>query len=106
MRGFVLCVAREHLVCGAVVFETMPILGWRVHFTRRQLMTPRTPRPALQSLPTNVIAGWLDGEGIEDGVPYLVSPDAHYDIDLNTYFWCTLRRRTLWRRSPMTWAAS
>jgi hypothetical protein len=28
----------------------------------------------------------LDGEGIEDGVPFLISPDGHYDVDLNAYF--------------------
>src|SRR5258705_9435745 len=64
----------------------MPILGWRVHFTGRQLTMPRTPRPTLQSLPEDVIAGWLDGEGIEDGVPSLIAPDGHYDIDLKAYF--------------------
>jgi hypothetical protein len=64
----------------------MPILGWRVHFTRRQLTMPRTDRPALQSRTIDVIADWLDGEGIEDGVPFLISPDGHYDIDLNAYF--------------------
>jgi hypothetical protein len=37
----------------------MSILGWRVHFTRRQLMMPRMPRPTLHSSPTDVIAGWL-----------------------------------------------
>lgn len=64
----------------------MPILGWRVHFTRRQLTMPRAPRAILQSLPTDVVADWLDGEGVEDGVPFLISPDGHYDIDLNAYF--------------------
>jgi len=56
----------------------MPILGWRVHFTRRQLMMPRISRPMLQSLPVDAVAGWLDREGIEDGVPFLISPDGHY----------------------------
>jgi hypothetical protein len=64
----------------------MPILGWRVHFTRRQLPTPGTPRLTLKGLPEGVIAGWLDAEGIEDDVPFLISPDGHYDIDLNAYF--------------------
>jgi len=64
----------------------VPILGWRVHFTRRQLPTPGTPRLTLKGLPEGVIAGWLDAEGIEDGVPFLISPDGHYDIDLNAYF--------------------
>ena len=47
---------------------------------------PGTPRPTLHRLPADVIAGWLDGEGIEDGVPFLISPDGHYDVDLNAYF--------------------
>jgi hypothetical protein len=64
----------------------MPILGWRVHFTRRELTMPGTPRPTLHRLPADVIAGWLDGEGIEDGTPFLISPDGHYDVDLNAYF--------------------
>jgi hypothetical protein len=64
----------------------MPILGWRVHFTRRQLMMPRTARPTLRSLNGNGVADWLDSEGIEDGVPFLISPDGRYDIDLNAYF--------------------
>jgi integrase len=40
----------------------------------------------LESLPVDVITGWLDGEGIGDGVPFLVSPDGRYDTDLNSYF--------------------
>ena len=43
-------------------------------------------RLTLKGLPEGVIAGWLDAEGIEDGVPFLISPDGHYDIDLNAYF--------------------
>ena len=34
----------------------------------------------------NVVPGWLDHEGIEDGAPFLVSPDGRYDADLNSYF--------------------
>jgi integrase len=64
----------------------MSMLGWRVHFTRRQLMMPRNCRPLLESLPMNVVPGWLDHEGIEDGAPFLVSPDGRYDADLNSYF--------------------
>jgi hypothetical protein len=51
----------------------MPILGWRVHFTRRQLMMRRISRPMLQSLLVDAIAGWQEGRRIEDGVPLLVS---------------------------------
>ena len=64
----------------------MSMLGWRVHFTRRQLMMPRTARPTLLSLNGDGVADWLDSEGIEDGVPFLISPDGRYDIDLNAYF--------------------
>jgi site-specific recombinase XerD len=64
----------------------MPILGWRVHFTRRQLMMPRTARPTLRSLNGDGVADWLDSHGIEDGVPFLISPDGRYDGDLNAYF--------------------
>src|SRR4029077_4360384 len=41
----------------------MPILGWRVHFTRRQLMMPRTARPTLLSLNGDGVADWLDSHG-------------------------------------------
>ena len=34
----------------------------------------------------DMVAGWLDRQGIEDGVPFLISPDGRYDIDLNSYF--------------------
>jgi hypothetical protein len=58
-----LCVVREHWSDATVVFETMPILGWRVQFTRRQLVMPRMHRPpTLQRLPTDAIEGWLDGQ--------------------------------------------
>jgi hypothetical protein len=39
----------------------------------------------LRSLPADVIAAWLDREGIENGVPFLISPNGHYDTDLNAY---------------------
>jgi hypothetical protein len=84
--GFLPRVSRAGGVGAAVLFETMPILGWRVHFTPRQLPTPRTPRLTLKGLSEGVIAGWLDAEGIQDGVPFLISPDGHYDIDLNACF--------------------
>jgi hypothetical protein len=64
----------------------MPILGWRVHFTRRQFQMPRSCRPLLESLPMDIGSDWLDHEGIQDGVPFLVSPDGRYDADLNSYF--------------------
>jgi hypothetical protein len=37
-------------------------LGWRVHFTRRQLPMPCTRRPTLQRLPIDALAGWLDSQ--------------------------------------------
>ena len=49
-------------------------------------MMPRTARPTLLSLNGDGVADWLDSEGIEDGVPFLISPDGRYDIDLNAYF--------------------
>jgi hypothetical protein len=63
----------------------MPTLGWRVHFTRRRLMMPRSARPILEGLPVET-AGWLDREGIDDGVPVPISPYGDYDVDLNSYF--------------------
>jgi hypothetical protein len=39
-----------------------------------------------EGLSEGAIAGWLDAEGIRDGVPFLISPDGHYDIDLNACF--------------------
>src|SRR5271163_4901362 len=64
----------------------MPILGWRVHFTRRQLTMPIDRRPLLQGLPLDVVSGWLEQKGIADGVPFLLSPDGRYDVELNSYF--------------------
>ena len=84
----------------------MPILGWRVHFTRRQLPTPGTPRLTLKGLPEGVIAGWLDAGGIEDGVPFLISPDGHYDIDLNAYFSVCALRMAKMRSCLPTWMVS
>src|SRR6185312_15522583 len=56
-------VSRADQVGAAVLFEAMPILGWRVHFTRRQLMMPRTARPTLLSLNGDGVADWLDSHG-------------------------------------------
>ena len=67
---------------------------------------PGTPRPTLHRLPADVIAGWLDGEGIEDGVPFLISPDGHYDVDLNAYFLLHPAPENTLARPPMTWRAS
>lgn len=64
----------------------MPVLGWRVHFTRRQLIMPRASRSVLRGLPVDDVVTWLDRESIEDGVPFLISPAGCYDVDLNSYF--------------------
>jgi len=62
-------VSRADQVGAAVLFEAMPILGWRVHFTRRQLMMPRTARPTLLSLNGDGVADWLDSHGRVVGDP-------------------------------------
>lgn len=49
-------------------------------------MMPMSRRPLLQRLPMDVVSGWLDQQGIEDGLPFLVSPDGLYDVGLNSYF--------------------
>jgi hypothetical protein len=41
------------------------------------LPTSGTPKLTLKSLPDGVIAGWLDGHRIDDGVPFLISPGGH-----------------------------
>jgi hypothetical protein len=64
----------------------MPILGWRVHFTRRQLTMPVSRRPLLQGLPMDAVSGWLEQQGIAEGAPFLLSPDGRYDVELNSYF--------------------
>src|SRR4029077_8793432 len=56
-------VSRADQVGATVLFGAMPILGWRVHFTRRQLMMPRTARPTLLSLNGDGVADWLDSHG-------------------------------------------
>jgi integrase len=47
---------------------------------------PRISRPPLQSLPVDTVARWLNRQGIDDGVPFLIAPDGRYDIELNSYF--------------------
>ena len=58
---------------------------WRLQVTRRGL----APLSALLSETAGTaddLDDWLDREDIPDGVPYLISPDLEYDIDLNRYF--------------------
>jgi site-specific recombinase XerD len=58
---------------------------WRLQVIRRGL----TPLSALLPEATGVaddLDDWLDREDIPDGIPYLISPELEYDIDLNRYF--------------------
>jgi hypothetical protein len=58
---------------------------WRLQVTRRGL----APLSALLHEAAGAadnLDDWLDREDIPDGVPYLISPDLEYDIDLNRYF--------------------
>jgi hypothetical protein len=64
----------------------MPILGWRVHFTRRQIQMPRSARLLMASLRLADVPGWLEKQGIDDGMPCLIGPDGTYDVELNRYF--------------------
>ncbi|UWP85693.1 hypothetical protein [Dactylosporangium fulvum] len=64
----------------------MPILGWRMHFTRRQIQMPRSARPLMASLRPADVPAWLEKEGIDDGMPCLIGPDGTYDVELNRYF--------------------
>lgn len=84
----------------------MPILGWRVHFTRRELPVPRSARPLLASLRLADVPAWLDAEWIEDGAPCLIGPDGTYDVELNSFSVRTRGRRTPRPRSRTTWRTS
>ncbi|RAO04188.1 hypothetical protein [Micromonospora noduli] len=61
-------------------------MGWRVHFTRRRLLTPKAPRPLLLALPLGQIKSWLDEEDIPERLPCLIALDGTYDLELNRYF--------------------
>jgi site-specific recombinase XerD len=62
---------------------------WRLETTRRGGRRLSMLLPGVQDvLPAEVddLDGWLDGEDIPDGTPFLVSPQFEYDVDLNGYF--------------------
>lgn len=54
-------------------------------FTQRDLPSPATPPPFGDIVPDDV-TGFLDGMGIPDGTPFLLSPRFEYDVALNSYF--------------------
>jgi len=56
-----------------------------VCFTQRDLPSPATPPPFGDIVPDDV-TGFLDGMGIPDGTPFLLSPRFEYDVALNSYF--------------------
>jgi len=63
----------------------VPENHWRLQVTRRGLAPLSALLPEAAGA-TNDLDDWLDREDIPDGVPYLISPDLEYDIDLNRYF--------------------
>ncbi|WP_128977512.1 site-specific integrase [Streptomyces roseicoloratus] len=62
----------------------MTELHWRVFITRHDLPRPQTPDPLMDLLWD--LDEWLDENGIDDGTPYLISPEGRYDVELNSYF--------------------
>ena len=64
----------------------MSTMGWCVCFTRRRLPWPRELRPLLALWEQQDLDGWLDAEGIPEGLPFLLGPDGRYDVELNRYF--------------------
>lgn len=64
----------------------MPLLGWRVHFTRRSLQLPGERRGLLAQIDMDGIGKWLDAQSFSEGSPCLFAPDGTYDLELNRYF--------------------
>jgi len=60
-------------------------IGWTVHYTSRDVTRPGTVLPWLRDLPGD-LTPWLDGAGLPDGLPFLLSPRFEYDEVLNSYF--------------------
>ncbi|MEU7354314.1 hypothetical protein ABZ663_28660 [Streptomyces albidoflavus] len=59
--------------------------AWSVHYSSRDL--PQfEPQPWHLRVSPGEWELWLDGLGIPDGTPYLISPVFVYDVDLNSYF--------------------
>ncbi len=63
----------------------MPENHWWFQVTRRGLAPLSALLPDAAGTADD-LDDWLDREDIPDGVPYLISPDHEYDIDLNRYF--------------------
>jgi hypothetical protein len=58
---------------------------WRLEVTRRGLAPLSALLPELGGA-WDDLGDWLGREDIPDGVPFLISPDLEYDVDLNRYF--------------------
>ncbi|WP_256966243.1 site-specific integrase, partial [Streptomyces griseiscabiei] len=66
----------------------MSIMGWRVHFTRRDPAWPREATPFIREF-SALFSGLdqrLDELGVPEGQPFLISPAGQYDVALNRYF--------------------
>jgi NAD(P)-dependent dehydrogenase (short-subunit alcohol dehydrogenase family) len=92
----------------------MPILRWRVHFTRRDLRRPREVTPLMEEFAD--LFGRLDARvhesAVPEGQPYLIGPRGEFDVGLNRYFstwlapspWNTRPRFAYVRRLPVVFA--
>ena len=59
---------------------------WQVRFTRAVAVTPAAePMPFVADLPADW-EGWIAGEGLAIGTPFLISPTYEFDVVLNGYF--------------------
>jgi hypothetical protein len=58
---------------------------WRLEVTRRGLAPLSALLPEAEAAEDD-LDGWLDCEDIPDRVPFLISQDLEYDVDLNEYF--------------------
>ena len=56
-----------------------------MHYTSRDVARPAEVLPWLRDLPED-LTPWLDGAGLPDGLPFLLSPRFGYDVVLNSYF--------------------
>lgn len=58
---------------------------WRVHVTRLDLPTPAVPMEFV----TDLAGGWRDWSersGDPEGVPFVMSPQLDFDVELNAFF--------------------
>ena len=58
---------------------------WQVRFTCAGAVTPAEPIPFVADLPADW-EGWIAGEGLAIGTPFLISPTYEFDVVLNGYF--------------------